>query len=125
MRLGTSSNCLLFGRQRAAAPLVHGGPIEAPPPTRIGGPIEAPPPMRIGGPLKERLMKLGYQQATIGFCVELTSPDSEVIPIANLLVGEAEGRQVAGGRAPRPRSPRSVAQGGAERHASARSSVRR
>jgi hypothetical protein len=41
-------------------------------------------------------MKLGYQQATIGFCVDLTSPDSEVIPIANLLVGEVEGRQVAG-----------------------------
>jgi hypothetical protein len=41
-------------------------------------------------------MKLGYQQAMIGFCVDLTSPDSEVIPIANLLVGEAEGRQVAG-----------------------------
>jgi hypothetical protein len=41
-------------------------------------------------------MKLGYQQATIGFCVDLTSPTSEVIPIANLLVGEAEGRQVAG-----------------------------
>lgn len=41
-------------------------------------------------------MKLGYQQATIGFCVDLTSPDGEVIPIANLLVGEAEGRQVAG-----------------------------
>jgi hypothetical protein len=44
----------------------------------------------------ERLMKLGYQQATIGFCVDLTSPNSEIIPIANLLVGEAEGRQVAG-----------------------------
>lgn len=41
-------------------------------------------------------MKLGYQQATIGFCVDLTSPNSDVIPIANLLVGEAEGRQVAG-----------------------------
>jgi hypothetical protein len=41
-------------------------------------------------------MKLGYQQATIGFCVDLTSPNSEVIPIANLLVGEADGRQVAG-----------------------------
>jgi len=41
-------------------------------------------------------MKLGYQQATIGFCVDLTSPNSEIIPIANLLVGEAEGRQVAG-----------------------------
>jgi len=40
-------------------------------------------------------VKLGYQQATIGFCVDLTSPTSEVIPIANLLVGEAEGRQVA------------------------------
>jgi hypothetical protein len=41
-------------------------------------------------------MKLSYQQATIGFCVDLTFPDGEVIPIANLLVGEAEGRQVAG-----------------------------
>lgn len=41
-------------------------------------------------------MKLGYQQATISFCVDLTSPDSEEIPIANLLVGEVEGRQVAG-----------------------------
>ena len=41
-------------------------------------------------------MKLGYQQATIGFCVDLTSPDSEIIPIANLLVGVADGRQVAG-----------------------------
>jgi hypothetical protein len=44
----------------------------------------------------ETLMKLGYQQATIGFCVDLTSPTSEVTPIANLLVGEVEGRQVAG-----------------------------
>src|SRR5215510_6364079 len=41
-------------------------------------------------------MRLGYQQATIGFCVDLTSPDSEVIPITTLLVGEAAGRQVAG-----------------------------
>jgi hypothetical protein len=41
-------------------------------------------------------VKLGYQQATIGFCVDLTSPNSEIIPIANLLVGEAEGRQIAG-----------------------------
>jgi len=41
-------------------------------------------------------MKLGYQQATIGFCVDLTSPSSEIIPIANLLVSEADGRQVAG-----------------------------
>ena len=41
-------------------------------------------------------MKLCYQQATIGFCVDLTSPNSEIIPIAKLLVGEAEGRQVAG-----------------------------
>jgi len=37
-------------------------------------------------------MKLGYQQATIGFCVDLTSPHSEIIPVANLLVGKAEGR---------------------------------
>ena len=41
-------------------------------------------------------MKLGYQQATIAFCMDLTSPDSEVIPVANLLVGEAEGRHIAG-----------------------------
>lgn len=41
-------------------------------------------------------MKLGYQQATISFCVDLTSPNSDIIPIANLLIGEAEGRQVAG-----------------------------
>lgn len=41
-------------------------------------------------------MKLGYQQATISFCVDLTSPNSEVIPVANLLVGEAEEQQVAG-----------------------------
>jgi hypothetical protein len=41
-------------------------------------------------------MKLTYQQATIGFCTDLTSPNSEVIPVANLLVGEAEGRHVAG-----------------------------
>jgi hypothetical protein len=41
-------------------------------------------------------MKLDYQQATIGFCVDLTSPNSEIIPVANLLVGEADGRQVAG-----------------------------
>lgn len=44
----------------------------------------------------ETLMKLGYQQATISFCVDLTSPNSDIIPIANLLIGEAEGRQVAG-----------------------------
>jgi hypothetical protein len=41
-------------------------------------------------------VQLGYQQATIAFCVDLTSPDSEVIPVANLLIGEAEGRHVAG-----------------------------
>lgn len=42
------------------------------------------------------MMKLGYQQATIVFCVDLTAPNSEMIPIANLLIGEAEGRQVSG-----------------------------
>jgi hypothetical protein len=41
-------------------------------------------------------MKLSYQQATIGFYVDLTAPNSQNIPIANLLVGEAEGRQVSG-----------------------------
>lgn len=41
-------------------------------------------------------MKLGYQQAAIGFCLDLTAPDSEVIPIANLLIGEADGQQIAG-----------------------------
>ena len=41
-------------------------------------------------------MQLNYQRATIGFVVDLTSPDSEVIPVANLLVGDAEGRRVAG-----------------------------
>jgi hypothetical protein len=41
-------------------------------------------------------MKLGYQQATISFCMDLTSPDAPSLPVANLLVGEAEGRQVAG-----------------------------
>lgn len=41
-------------------------------------------------------MKLTYQQATIGFAIDLTSPDSEIIPVANLLVGDAEGRHVAG-----------------------------
>ncbi|HWO25670.1 MAG TPA: hypothetical protein VNO30_43325 [Kofleriaceae bacterium] len=41
-------------------------------------------------------MKLTYQQATIGFCTDLTSPNSEIIPVANLLVGEVEGRYVAG-----------------------------
>lgn len=41
-------------------------------------------------------MKLGYQQATISFCVDLTAPGSDNIPVANLLVGEFDGRQVAG-----------------------------
>lgn len=41
-------------------------------------------------------MKLGYQQATISFCVDLTSPNGVSFPVANLLVGEAEGRQIAG-----------------------------
>ena len=41
-------------------------------------------------------MKLGYQQATISFCMDLTAPDAPSLPIANLLVGEVEGRQVAG-----------------------------
>jgi hypothetical protein len=59
------------------------------PSTKFDGPIEA-------WAHYWRLMKLGYQQATIGFCADLTSPNSEIIPIANLLVGEAEGRQVAG-----------------------------
>ena len=40
-------------------------------------------------------MKLGYQQATISFCMDLTSPDAPSLPVANLLVGEAEGRLVA------------------------------
>ncbi len=41
-------------------------------------------------------MKLGYQQATISFCLDLTSPNSQLIPVANLLVGETDGMQVAG-----------------------------
>ena len=41
-------------------------------------------------------MKLNYQQATISFCMDLTSPNARSVPIADLLVGEAEGRQVAG-----------------------------
>lgn len=41
-------------------------------------------------------MQLTYQQATIGFASDLTSPNSEIIPLANLLVGEADGRHVAG-----------------------------
>ncbi len=41
-------------------------------------------------------MKLGYQQATISFCMDLTAPDSPSFPVANLLVGEVDGRQVAG-----------------------------
>lgn len=42
-------------------------------------------------------MKLGYQQATISFCMDLSSPDGASLPVANLLVGEAEdGRVVAG-----------------------------
>jgi hypothetical protein len=41
-------------------------------------------------------MKLAYQQATISFCTDLTSPDGESFPVANLLVGDIEGRQIAG-----------------------------
>lgn len=41
-------------------------------------------------------MKLAFQQATISFCVDLASPSAESIPVANLLVGESEGRLVAG-----------------------------
>jgi hypothetical protein len=41
-------------------------------------------------------MKLGYQQATISFSMDLTSPNAPSLPVANLLVGESEGRQVAG-----------------------------
>jgi hypothetical protein len=40
-------------------------------------------------------MKLGYQRATINFCMDLTSPNAPSLPVANLLVGEADGRQVA------------------------------
>jgi hypothetical protein len=40
-------------------------------------------------------MKLGYQQATISFCMDLTSPTAPSLPVANLLVGDAEGRLVA------------------------------
>jgi hypothetical protein len=47
-----------------------------------------PPPSGGGG--------VSYQQATIGFYVDLTAPNSQNIPIANLLVDEAEGRQVSG-----------------------------
>lgn len=41
-------------------------------------------------------MKLSYQQATISFCRDLTSPDGPSIPVASLLIGEAEAGRVAG-----------------------------
>jgi hypothetical protein len=40
-------------------------------------------------------MKLDYHQATISFCMDLTSPDAPSQPIATLLVGEFGGRAVA------------------------------
>jgi hypothetical protein len=41
-------------------------------------------------------MKLTYQQATISFCTDLTSPEGPSIPVASLLIGESEVDRVAG-----------------------------
>lgn len=41
-------------------------------------------------------MNLSYQQATISFCSDLTSPNGPSIPVASLLIGETDAGRVAG-----------------------------